>query len=243
MRVGLVSVGDELLAGDTVNTNAAWLGSRLAERGASVERCVVVPDRIETIATVVDELHDRYDAVLVTGGLGPTHDDLTMDAVARVFDRDLEASDEAIEWLAEHSGYERSDLAAGTADLPADARVLHNEAGVAPGCVVESVYVLPGVPDEMYAMFETVAGEFAGTISHVEWVHAAEPESALLDRIAAVRERFDVTVGSYPGEHVRLKIQSDDADRATAAAAWLRDRVDVAEPADEDRKTDDAPQE
>ncbi|EMA55970.1 MULTISPECIES: competence/damage-inducible protein A [Halococcus] len=233
MRVGLVSVGDELLAGDTVNTNAAWLGSRLTERGATVERCVVVPDRIETIADTVAELHDRYDAVLVTGGLGPTHDDLTMDAVAAAFDRDLETNDEAIEWLAEHGGYERADLAAGTADLPAGARVLHNEAGVAPGCVVESVYVFPGVPEEMHAMFETVAGEFSGTISHVEWVRAAEPESALLDRIAAVRERFDVTVGSYPGEHVRLKLQSDDAEEAAAAAAWLSDRVDVAEPADE----------
>jgi len=240
MRVGLVSVGDELLAGDTVNTNAAWLGSRLAERGASVERCVVVPDRVETIATVVDELHDRYDAVLVTGGLGPTHDDLTMDAVARAFDRDLEASDEAIEWLAERGGYERADLAAGTADLPAGARVLHNEAGVAPGCVVESVYVFPGVPEEMHAMFETVAGEFSGTVSHVEWVHAAEPESGLLDRIAAVRERFDVTVGSYPGEHVRLKVQSDDAETATAAAAWLTERVDLAEPADGDDESSEA---
>ncbi|EMA45055.1 competence/damage-inducible protein A [Halococcus saccharolyticus] len=233
MRVGLVSVGDELLAGDTVNTNAAWLGNRLTERGATVERCVVVPDRIETIAEVISELHDRYDAVLVTGGLGPTHDDLTMDAVARAFDRELEESDEAIEWLAEHGGYERADLAAGTADLPTGARVLHNEAGVAPGCVVESVYVFPGVPAEMHAMFETVAEEFTGTIAHVEWIRAAEPESALLDRIAAVRERFDVTVGSYPGEHVRLKVQSVDPEEATTAAAWLRDRVDVVESADE----------
>jgi len=238
MRVGLVSVGDELLAGDTVNTNAAWLGGRLTERGASVERCVVIPDRIETIAETVVDLHDRYDAVLVTGGLGPTHDDLTMDAVARAFDRDLEANDEAIAWLAENGGYKRSYLAAGTADLPAGARVLHNEAGVAPGCVIESVYVFPGVPEEMHAMFGSVAGEFSGTITHVERVRTAEPESALLDRITAVRERFDITLGSYPGEHVRLKIQSDDAEQATAAAAWLTERVDVAEPTDEADETD-----
>jgi molybdenum cofactor synthesis domain-containing protein len=225
MRVALLSVGDELLAGDTVNTNAAWLGTRLTERGANVERAVVVPDRIDEIADTIATLHDRYDAVLVTGGLGPTHDDLTMDAVALAFDRDLEASDEAVEWLEEHGGYEREDLASGTTDLPAGARVLHNEEGVAPGCVVESVYVFPGVPDEMKAMFASVAGEFSGTIEHVEFVRADEPESALLDRIAAVRERFDVSVGSYPGEHVRLKVSSPNQAEVAAAAEWLGEHV------------------
>ncbi len=225
MRVALVSVGDELLAGDTVNTNAAWLGTRLTERGVDVERAVVVPDRIDEIAATIATLHERYDAVLVTGGLGPTHDDLTMDAVARAFDRDLEATDEAVEWLEEHGGYERADLASGTTDLPSGARVLHNEEGVAPGCVVESVYVFPGVPDEMKAMFESVAEEFSGTVQHVETVRADEPESALLDRIEEVRERFDVTVGSYPGEHVRLKAQSENRAEATAAADWLAEHV------------------
>jgi molybdenum cofactor synthesis domain-containing protein len=232
MRVALIAVGDELLAGDTVNTNATWLGSRLTERGVTVERCVVVPDRVGEVAETVSRLHDRYDAVLITGGLGPTHDDMTMNAVARAFDRETEINEEAVEWLEEHGGYERDDLAENTADLPTGARVLHNEEGVAPGCVVESAYVFPGVPDEMKAMFESVAGEFSGTVQHVETVRADEPESALLDRIEAVRERFDVTVGSYPGEHVRLKIQSPDAEETTAAADWLTERVTTAEPDD-----------
>jgi molybdenum cofactor synthesis domain-containing protein len=225
MRVALVAVGDELLAGDTVNTNGSWLGARLTERGVDVERAVVVPDRIDEIAAIISSLHERYDAVLVTGGLGPTHDDLTMDAVAQAFDRDLEANDDAVEWLEAHGGYEREDLAAGTTDLPVGARVLHNEAGVAPGCVVESVYVFPGVPDEMKAMFASVAEEFSGTVNTVEFVHADEPESALLDRIEGVRERFDVSVGSYPGEHVRLKVQSPNQAEAAAAADWLTERV------------------
>jgi molybdenum cofactor synthesis domain-containing protein len=229
MRVALVSVGDELLVGDTVNTNAAWLGTRLTERGATVARAVVVPDDIDDVAATISTLAERHDAVLVTGGLGPTHDDMTMDAVARAFDRDLEASDEAVEWLEEHGGYEREDLASGTTDLPSGARVLHNEAGVAPGCVVESVYVFPGVPDEMKAMFESVAGEFSGTIQHVETVRADEPESALLDRIEEVRERFDVSVGSYPGEHVRLKVSSPNQEEVTAAAEWLEEHVTLVE--------------
>jgi molybdenum cofactor synthesis domain-containing protein len=230
MRVALVAVGDELLTGATVNTNAAWLGTRLTERGATVEQAAVVRDRINDIAATISRFHERYDAVLITGGLGPTHDDLTMDAVARTFDREVQTSEEVIEWLETYGGYKGD--AAGTTVLPANVRVLHNEEGVAPGCVVESVYVFPGIPEEMKPMFESVADEFAGTKKTVETVHADEPESVLLDRIEGVRERFDVTVGSYPGEHVRLKIQSTDDEAVTAAADWLTERVDTVDEAE-----------
>ncbi len=229
MRVALVTVGDELLAGETVNTNAAWLGEQLTERGASVERVVTVPDREADIARIVNEYHAEYDAVVVTGGLGPTHDDLTMAAVAAAFGLPLERSEEALDWLAANGGYEREDLASGTADLPAGARVLHNEAGVAPGCVVESVYVLPGVPSEMKAMFESIREEFTGVRKHVVTIEVDEPESALLDRFEAVQEQFDVTLGSYPGEHVTVRVRGESEAETERAAAWLGERVTLLE--------------
>jgi len=133
MHVALVTVGDELLAGDTVNTNAAWLGERLTERGADVERATVIPDRVSDIAKVVNEYAAAFDAVVVTGGLGPTHDDVTMAGVAAAVGRSVEPSDAALEWLTEEGGYARGDLAEGTVDVPAGARPLHNEVGVAPG--------------------------------------------------------------------------------------------------------------
>jgi molybdenum cofactor synthesis domain-containing protein len=228
MRVAIVTVGDELLVGDTVNTNAAWLGRQLAERGVDVERSTTVPDRVDDIAGVVDEYRDRYDAVLVTGGLGPTHDDMTMDAVGTAFGVPVEENEAALAWLAEN-GYARGDLAAGTADIPAGAEPLHNEAGVAPGCVIGNVYVLPGVPAEMEAMFESVADRFVGSETHVTAVRVDEPESALIERFERLRERFDVQVGSYPGEHVRVKIQGDEERVVQEAAAWLRDRVETVE--------------
>ncbi|MFC6938628.1 competence/damage-inducible protein A [Salinirubellus sp. GCM10025818] len=224
MNVALVTVGDELLAGDTVNTNAAWLGRRLAERGVTVERVTTVPDRTDDIAEVVTEYRERYDAVLVTGGLGPTHDDVTMAAVARAFGVDLIESESVLEWLAENGGYSRQDLTEGTSHVPEGARPLHNDVGVAPGCVIGTVYVLPGVPSEMEAMFERVAGEFDGEVSHVEFVDADEPESGLLDRFEALRERFEVKVGSYPGEHVRVKLEGE-REEVERAAAWLRANV------------------
>src|SRR6056297_658698 len=157
MRVALVTVGDELLAGDTTNTNAAWLGRELASRGVTVERVTVVPDRIADIARVVNEYRAEYDAVIVTGGLGPTHDDLTMDAVAAAVGREVEENESALSFLVTERGYDPDELAPGTTALPRGARVLHNEVGVAPGCVIESIYVFPGVPAEMKAMFKAVA--------------------------------------------------------------------------------------
>jgi molybdopterin-biosynthesis enzyme MoeA-like protein len=183
---------------------------------------------VADIARVVNEYRAEYDAVIVTGGLGPTHDDLTMEAVGAALGRPVEEDEAVLAWLEEHGGYARADLADGTADLPKGARPLHNTVGVAPGCVVEDVYVLPGVPSEMEAMFEAVADEFAGDVQHVVVVPAAEPESALLDRFEELRERFDVKVGSYPGEFVRVRLEGEE-EEVERAAAWLRERVEPPE--------------
>ena len=229
MRVAVVTVGDELLVGETVNTNAAWLGEQLRDRGASVERMTTLPDRTADIARVVNEYHAEYDAVIVTGGLGPTHDDVTIEGVAAAFGREVVESEEVLEWLAEHGGYSREDLTEGTGEVPDGSRPLPNHEGVAPGCVVENCYVLPGVPGEMKRMFAEVAEEFACEQRHVVTVDAAEPESALLDRMGKVRQLFPVKVGSYPGEHVTVRFEGTDAEAVEEAAAWLRERVDRVE--------------
>jgi len=226
MRVAVVTVGDELLSGETVNTNAAWLGRQLAERGVTVGRTTVVPDEVADIARVVNEYHAEFDAVIVTGGLGPTHDDKTIEAVAAAFGRDVVESEDAIAWLEEHGGYTRDDLTDGTGDVPEGSRVLPNHEGVAPGCVVESCYVLPGVPAEMKRMFEEIAGEFTGEQRYVRTVDAAEPESALLDRLAEVQEQFPVKVGSYPGDHVTVRFEGTEEELVEDAAAWFSERVE-----------------
>jgi len=226
MRVAVVTVGDELLSGETVNTNAAWLGRQLAERGVTVGRTTVVPDEVADIARVVNEYHAEFDAVIVTGGLGPTHDDRTIEAVAAAFGRDVVESEDALAWLEEHGGYTRDDLTDGTGEVPEGSRVLPNHEGVAPGCVVESCYVLPGVPAEMKRMFEEIAGEFTGEQRYVRTVDAAEPESALLDRLAEVQEQFPVKVGSYPGDHVTVRFEGTEEELVEDAAAWFSERVE-----------------
>lgn len=245
MEVAVVTVGNELLTGSTANTNATWLGRQLTQRGARVRRLVVVPDEIEAIVGELSRLRDVADRVIVTGGIGPTHDDVTMEAVAAALGRELEENERARQWLLEEGGYAAEDLVAGTADLPAGADPIHNEVGVAPGARVDGVYVFPGVPDEMRAMFEAVADEFSGTVLHRQEVTIDEPESALLGRLAEVRDRFDVTVGSYPGDFVVVRLTGDDEAAVREAARWLVDRTatvspdEVPDPGHSDRETRD----
>ncbi|PSP99405.1 competence/damage-inducible protein A [Halobacteriales archaeon QS_4_70_19] len=238
MDAALVTVGDELLAGDTENTNATWLARELSERGVDVRRVLTVPDVESAIADAVREYADRYDAVIVTGGLGGTPDDLTMDAVAAAFDRSSEANDLAradlertLAAVAETYPDLEVDVEA-EASIPAGARPLINDAGLSPGAVVENVYVLPGIPGEMQRMFEGVADEFAGDVES-RTLYTTEPEANLIERLDAVRNRFGVQVGCYPDReagHNRLKLRSDDSGALEAAADWLREEATLVDP-------------
>ena len=237
MNAALVTVGDELLAGDTENTNATWLGRRLTERGVTVERMLTVPDETDVIADAVERYSDAFDAVVVTGGLGGTPDDITLKSVAAAFGRDLVENELAradvekhLESIAGKYPELNVDVAA-EARLPEGARPLLNRAGMSPGCVVENVYVLPGIPAEMERMFETVAEEFDGDVA-ARTLYTEEPEANLIDRLDEVRERFGVQVGCYPDReagHNRLKIRGSDDGALDEAEAWLVDRIDLAE--------------
>ena len=245
MDAAIVTVGDELLAGDTENTNATWLCRELAERGVTVKRTLTVPDEVDAIAGSVREYAEAYDAVVVTGGLGGTPDDVTMVGVARAFDRSMEPNDLAwadlersLAAIAEdRPGLDLDVDIEAEASIPAGARPLINGAGLSPGCVIGAdgshgtVYVLPGIPSEMTAMFEDVAGEFAGEVRSTT-LYTEEPEANLVARLDEARERFGVLVGCYPDRdagHNRLKLRAEDGASLADARAWLASNVETVE--------------
>ncbi|KAA9408339.1 competence/damage-inducible protein A [Haloarcula hispanica] len=241
MEVALLTVGDELLAGDTENTNASWLGRQLTEAGASVTRVLTVPDDEAVIADAVAQYHDAFDAVIVTGGIGGTPDDITKAAVARAFGRDLVVPDDVrahLEAKAERFADDNPELVDrydmdldldAWASVPEGGQALLTDESFAAGCVIDRVYVLPGIPEELKAMYETVADEFDGDRT-TETIHTPAPEGALVTHITAAREQFAVAVGSYPRKDDtpgRVKITGDDPATVADAAAWLRERIEV----------------
>ncbi|MFB6295751.1 MAG: competence/damage-inducible protein A [Halobacteriales archaeon] len=246
MQVAVITVGDELLAGETENANATWLAGELTERGATVARSLTVPDERETIARYVREWSDAFDAVLVTGGLGGTPDDVTMEAVADAFDREMVVQADVRETVVEKGRRfreENPDLAEeydfdpdydATASLPDGARPLVTAESFAPGAVVENVYVFPGFPEELRVMFGAVADEFGGeTVS--ETLYTPSPEGALTGTLAEAEERFDPAIASYPTKGdspARVKVTGEDAAAVEEAVAWLREHIEVTDATD-----------
>ncbi|MFC7138126.1 competence/damage-inducible protein A [Halobaculum litoreum] len=240
MDAAIVTVGDEVLAGETANTNASWLAGEVTGRGARVRRILTMPDDRAAIGDRVRRWADAYDAVIVTGGLGGTHDDVTADAIADAFGRELVVHDEVradvIETVAAYRDanpelVEAHDLeidVAAWAALPAGARYVLNDEGLCPGFVLDNVYAMPGVPDEVRAVFGRVADEFAGA-EIARTLYTPQPEGSMLAALDGVRDRFDVSVGSYPDTdgHNRLTVRGDDVDAVEAAAGWLREAVEV----------------
>jgi nicotinamide-nucleotide amidase len=223
----IVTIGNELVSGDTVNTNGSWLAARLEALGVDVVLIASLPDEEERVAALVRAQAAAADVVLVTGGLGGTPDDITREAIAAAFGVPQEEQPEVAERLrARFSG--DPDYVTRWAQLPAGSRPLENPLGGAPGFVLENVYVLPGLPAEMEAMFETVAAELGGGSPIGSWRRTYRTtESRIVAVLEAGGERFPtVKVGSYPsfgaeGGAVEIVLKSSDPEALAAATAWF----------------------
>jgi molybdenum cofactor synthesis domain-containing protein len=234
VSAAIVTIGNELVSGDTIDTNAPWLAKRLEGLGVSVQLLVAVPDDVPRIAAVVREQAAAADVVIVTGGLGGTPDDVTREGLAAAFRVEREEAREVAERLrARFVG--DPEYAARWALLPAGSRPLENPLGGAPGFVLGNVYVLPGLPREMQAMFETIAQELATDRPIGSWRRSYRTtESRIVSVLEAVGERHPgVVVGSYPsfaatGPEVEVVVKSSDADELAAAAAWLASALERA---------------
>ena len=234
----MVAVGDELLLGDIVNGNAAWLGAHLAAVGAPVVHSAMVGDDVDRIVTAVRRALEDADVVLLTGGLGPTVDDLTRDAVAAVAGVPL-ARDAALEasLVERFRAYGYTDLPAAVmrqADVPRGARALDNPVGSAPGLRVELgaklLFALPGPPHELAAvMGDGVLDELAarsGAVVVTRTLHCAGlGESAVAELVeAAVDVPEGVALAYLAGGavvRVRLTTAAPTVEQADAVLAPL----------------------
>lgn len=161
MRSKIISIGDELLIGQIVNTNAAYLGDKLFSIGIPVERTVVISDEENALLNELDDSMRNYDITVITGGLGPTHDDITKPVLVKYFNDEL-ITDEAVLTHVKKIFSSRNivmpEVNKGQALVPKNSSVIHNENGTAPGIWIEKngkiIIAMPGVPYEMKSMTE-----------------------------------------------------------------------------------------
>jgi nicotinamide-nucleotide amidase len=245
-RAAILAVGQELLGTTRLDTNSLWLAARLEEAGISLEEKQVSGDRQTQIEGRMADLLARHDLVVTTGGLGPTADDLTKEAAAALFGRPLVRDESILAALRERfarRGYEMPAINAKQADLVEGAVVLRNPRGTAPGFLVEAgekiLVLLPGVPSEMKAMFESVvlpllAPRLPGEKLRRRTLRVAGlPESTVDDRAQPVYRRWPAvrfTILASPGDitveaAVRGESESDAAGILSRVEGELREAI------------------
>ncbi len=195
----IVIVGDEILSGEVVDQNAPFLTRRLWELGIKVERIVVLADRLDELAEEIRDLAAARDFVLVTGGLGPTHDDVTRPAVADALGEPLESHAGARELLADDLGDRLTPAEEAMAMLPRGARVLRGAQRLAYGFRAANVFVFPGVPVLLQDIFEVAAEDLLSAPFFKETLWVCGKEGDFSETLAAIQARHpSVGIGSYP---------------------------------------------
>ena len=226
-------IGNEILSGRTRDANLAYLGTRLNELGVRLMEARVIPDRVGVIVETLNEVRQRFDYVLTTGGIGPTHDDITAECVARAFGVPLIEHPEARAILEAHYGPdELNEARLRMAKTPEGASLIENPVSKAPGFQIGNVFVMAGIPAIMKAMFENLRHRLTGGRPLLsKAVVAALPESYLAPGLGAIQARYpEIEIGSYPFYRmgvfgVRLILRAPQQEHLEAAAGEVRQLV------------------
>jgi molybdenum cofactor synthesis domain-containing protein len=230
-------IGNELLSGKTEERNLIELARLLRSLGVELQRVVFVLDDRQTISDEVSTLAKRHDVVFTSGGVGPTHDDITLDAMADAFGVDVVPHPDLVSLMKEHYGEELNEGQLRLASVPRGAKLLVAKSSRWPALVMDNVWILPGIP-EVFRMKLPIVREHLGGgtpfVSRAVFTKMDEPDlKELLDRVVA--EHPGVDVGSYPtwsSDKYRTKITFDgkDADAIESALQGLLKLLPEGEP-------------
>jgi molybdenum cofactor synthesis domain-containing protein len=235
VTAAVLVVGDEILSGRTKDRNIGAIADRCGEIGIDLREVRIVADETREIVAAVDALRARYAYVFVTGGIGPTHDDVTAEAIAQAFGVPLVEDERAIAMLLERIKPEDLNVARRKmAHVPRGAALVENAISKAPGFWIDNVIVMAGVPAIMQAMLDVVSPRLSrGSATHAVNVDAGSlPEGAYASLLSDVALRFrDLAIGSYP--HLsdgrfrnQIVVRGKDRDAVDTAAAAVRDMIE-----------------
>lgn len=194
----ILVIGDEILSGRTKDRNVGFIADRLTSLGIDLKEVRIVSDDKAAIIEAVRALSERYDVVFSTGGIGPTHDDITAASVAKAFGVDLVCDEEAVRRLSARSPLSEARLK--MCHVPRGSTLIDNPISQAPGFQLDNVFVLAGVPNIARAMFNSLGPRLiAGDPIRSASVEAGLSEGAIATQLAAIAARFpQVEIGSYP---------------------------------------------
>jgi molybdenum cofactor synthesis domain-containing protein len=231
ITAAILVIGDEILSGRTKDKNVGHIADYLTAVGIDLREVRIVPDVEAEIVAALNALRHRYDHVFTTGGIGPTHDDITADAVAKAFGVSIDVDERAVAMLLERiAKADLNEARLRMARIPAGATLIPNSVSKAPGFTIGNVHVMAGVPSIMHAMLDGLAATLpTGRKMLSRSIDAGMREGDIAAAFGAVQKQFpDVAMGSYPGFKegigftTQLVLRSRDEQRLERAEAAVR---------------------
>jgi molybdenum cofactor synthesis domain-containing protein len=220
----ILVIGDEILSGKTDEQNARFLIGELRDLGVSLRRILTISDDVEEVAAAARELSARYDHVFTSGGVGPTHDDVTIIGIARAFQAPIVRHAELEARLRAYFGDDVNESRLRMADVPEGAELIHAEDLKWPVLAVRNVYVLPGVPDLFRRKFLAIRERFRVAPFYARAVYTHEDEFDIATELQSIAASHPlVAIGSYPNfatPEYRVKLTLESKDAGALEAAW-----------------------
>ncbi len=222
----LLVIGNEILSGKVKDTNSPFLARELRKLGVDLERILTIPDTIDTIAIETLMLSKAYDFVFSSGGIGPTHDDVTMDGIAKAFNLDIVLNQSMLDRMTRHSDQPVNEAMKKMAMIPEGAEVLDVGGLWFPVVVVQNVHIFPGIPELFEKKFHSIRERFSGVPFQLRKIYVRVNESDIAEILnSLLREYSELILGSYPrinekDYRVMLTLESRDPsylERATEA--------------------------
>ena len=202
LKAGILVIGDEILSGRTHDTNSNFIAKKLTESGISLEEIKIIHDQKETIILNIREFNKKYDYVFTTGGIGPTHDDITSESISEAFNLKYCFHDEAYKILENY--YPTGQFNEGRkkmAKMPKGSKLIYNPSSAAPGFITKNVFSLPGVPSILISMIENCKRFLVkGSTTHSTTLNLYTVESTISKQMGSIQKKYDkvVDIGSYP---------------------------------------------
>lgn len=232
----LIVIGNEILSGRTQDLNINYIAKQLSDIGVKFVEVSIIADIEQKIIDMAQEFSDKYDYVFTTGGIGPTHDDITTESIAKAFNKKIVQNEDALALLNEFYNGELNPGRLKMTKLPEDAKIIRNPISLAPGFIVENVYVMAGIPNVMQAMFDGLKYSLKGgdPVKTVE-VTIIVSESKIASPLTELQNKYpDVEIGSYPFVRdnrigTNIVLRCSDADLLEQAKNDLQPIVDLGE--------------
>ncbi|ATX81254.1 molybdenum cofactor synthesis domain-containing protein [Mariprofundus ferrinatatus] len=197
----ILVIGNEVLSGRTREANAYYAAGKLFNRGCRLSEVAIVPDEADAIISTLNRLRTQFDAVITSGGIGPTHDDITMESIAEAFGVELIEHSYIVQAMTDHYGEEgMNEGRRRMSRVPQGAKLIRCDKTIAPGARIGNVYILAGVPYIFESQLDSILDDFGDTPYQRIEIEVALAESIFANQLTAIQQQFDdVEIGSYPG--------------------------------------------